>query len=447
MRPPQEAPEQGRDDHREGREPGGVAVEQRLDHLPEHRLGDQEQRRGLDHHRPARIDRGGQDHRADPGREGADIGDEAHQRREHAPQERVGHADDPEPDADEHAEGGVHAELGEEVGAEPARGVVHRHRRAVQVARPEQADHAVAQVLALHQQEHDDHQHDADRGQRLDDRAQHLLGEHQRRGLGLLHPHELRLGGVVARRGRRDGAGGVGLPGGGGDVVTEALQQPVRLPEPALLEPRELPLHGGLILRQVAGQPRHLRADDRADAADHPEGEQDRDDHRGDAPEAQPAQQVDDRSQDEAEQHRQHEGDEHLAPEVEGGHEDDPDREGQEAAQAGHEGWRHLRRLSWGGARLGSHGYSGTDARTAHAHGQPRGSPVWSAPDAAAALRKRDGARSSLDRAPLPFLRPAPRRRPDPVAGRFRPPRPPRRRRPGWSPDRPPRRPAGRRSP
>ena len=57
---------------------------------------------------------------------------------------------------------------------------VHRERGAVEIGRAEQADHSVAQVLALHEQEDHHHQDDAERGQRRHDRLQHLLRHHQR---------------------------------------------------------------------------------------------------------------------------------------------------------------------------------------------------------------------------------------------------------------------------
>ena len=88
-RAPQPAPEDRRDHHREGRQAGAVAVDQRLDHLAHDRLGDRNRRRRPDHHGPARIDGGGQRHGQGAGDERADIGHEAQQRREHAPEHRA----------------------------------------------------------------------------------------------------------------------------------------------------------------------------------------------------------------------------------------------------------------------------------------------------------------------------------------------------------------------
>ena len=56
-------------------------------------------------------------------------------------------------------------------GAEALGGVVHRHGGAVEVVRAGEPDQAVAQVLPLHQDEHQHHEHDAGGGQRVDDRG------------------------------------------------------------------------------------------------------------------------------------------------------------------------------------------------------------------------------------------------------------------------------------
>ncbi len=209
----------------------------------------------------------------------------------------------------------------------------------MEVARPEQADHPVAQVLSLEEQEHHHDEHDAHRGQRLEDRAEHLPGEFQ----GEISGSWMRTNcawGVSPRRTRRGGgAGGVGLLRGGLDLMAELRDDAVGLAQPPLLQPCELLLHGGLVLRQVAREARDLGSDDGPDPADDPEGQEDGHDDRGHPPELRPSQQVDHRPQDEAEKHGQHEGNEHLAPEVQGLDQYDADREGQQAPQAGHE-WR-----------------------------------------------------------------------------------------------------------
>ncbi len=71
------------------------------------------------------------------------------------------------PHADDDAKGRVDAGHGEEVAAEAIAGVVHRGGRLLEVVRAEQADGAVAHVLALQQQEQDKQQHGARRRQRV----------------------------------------------------------------------------------------------------------------------------------------------------------------------------------------------------------------------------------------------------------------------------------------
>ena len=93
--PPEPGPEDRGDDDGEGREPRALSVDDRLDHMPHERLADQEQRQGHESHGPAGIDRGGEQDRRDGCNEGADIGHEAHQGYEHAPQDGARHPDQP----------------------------------------------------------------------------------------------------------------------------------------------------------------------------------------------------------------------------------------------------------------------------------------------------------------------------------------------------------------
>ena len=94
-RPPEPGPEDRRDHHREGRQAGALAVDQRLDHMAHQRLGDEEQGERHSAIDQPGIDGGGEGDRQRAGDEGADIGHEAHQRREDAPQQRARHADQP----------------------------------------------------------------------------------------------------------------------------------------------------------------------------------------------------------------------------------------------------------------------------------------------------------------------------------------------------------------
>ncbi len=194
--PPQPGPEDRRDHDGGGRQAGEVAEDQRLDELARDGLGDEVERHHLQHRRPARVDRGGQRGRQDRGDHRPDIGHEAQHRRGHAPQRRGGHADEVEAHGRHHAEGGVDGELGQVVAAEAVPGVVQRHGGALQVVGAEQPDHAVAQVLALHQHEDRHDEDDEQRRERAQHRLQHRLGQLHRRGRRRLHLHELRLGGV-----------------------------------------------------------------------------------------------------------------------------------------------------------------------------------------------------------------------------------------------------------
>ena len=66
--------------------------------------------------------------------------------------------------------------LGQEISAEPAGGIIHGHRGAVEIARAEQADHPVAQILPLHEDEDQHHEDDARGGQRLKHGQQDVPG-------------------------------------------------------------------------------------------------------------------------------------------------------------------------------------------------------------------------------------------------------------------------------
>src|SRR6185437_15536923 len=86
-------------------------------------------------------------HRQDRRNPGPNVGNEAQQRSENAPEHRVRHPDEVEPHSDDRAEAGVDSELDQKVTAEPASRLVHRDGRAAQVCRPEEPYHAVAQIL------------------------------------------------------------------------------------------------------------------------------------------------------------------------------------------------------------------------------------------------------------------------------------------------------------
>ena len=232
-------------------------------------------------------------------------------------------------------------------------GVVHSDRGAVEVGRAEQADHAVTQVLALHQQEDDHDQDDAERGQRRDDRLEHLLRDDERRGLLLRQTDQERLllrGACVLRGGRG------GVTAGRRRVLVDRdgrlVDQRGGVPQDSGLQPLDLGLHRVLVLRQLPREVGELQADDTADAEQHGEGEHDRHQDRGNARHVDAAQQVHDGAEHEGEQHRQDERDEHLLAEVQRHDDDDGDRQRGQAGRAGRRGGLHLGRTKRNGRKF-----------------------------------------------------------------------------------------------
>ncbi len=150
---PEEGPDCGGEHDGERREAGAPAVEQGLDHMADQRLDDQEEGGGPDEHCPGRIDREGDEQRRRDAHDGADVGHVAQHAGENAPQERARQADEHQPDADHSAESGVHRKLREEQPPEPLAGVVERGGGALQVLGADEADDAVAEVLALRERE------------------------------------------------------------------------------------------------------------------------------------------------------------------------------------------------------------------------------------------------------------------------------------------------------
>ncbi|GJD78280.1 hypothetical protein NBEOAGPD_1494 [Methylobacterium gregans] len=276
--PPEEGPDRRRQDHGDRREPGRVAVEQRLDHVAGDRLDHHEQDRGGDHHAPAGIDRGGEDQRQHRGDDGADIGHEAQDGGEHAEQGRARHTDDPEAEPDHHAERDVERELGQEEARQPARGVVDRGRGAAQVAGAGDADRPVPQVLALEQDEDREEQDQAGRGERVQDRPSESLKGLQHAGLRRSDLHGQRV------RGRARLALQLGL-GRGLERVAEILDHVDDARERAGVgggpaQGRDLVAHGQGVARQVGGELGALAGDETADTEQHPEGHRDDEQHR-----------------------------------------------------------------------------------------------------------------------------------------------------------------------
>jgi hypothetical protein len=210
----------------------------------------------------------------------------------------------------------------------------------VEIARPEQPDQAVAQILALQEDENDDDQNDAGGRQRMDDRGQKVSREREGRQRGLAN-----LDGGRPLIGRRPGRGGGGrVLGGFLDLAVEPTHDVRQTPDGALAQGGDLLPDGGLVERDVAGELRHLQSNHAAERQENAERHQHGDDHRRHPGEMQPAQQADERREDEAEQDREDDRNENLAPEIQGG---DRDRRDGQRHQAG-----DARRLGGGDGRL-----------------------------------------------------------------------------------------------
>src|SRR6185312_4756417 len=99
----------------------------------------------------------------------------------------------PEPDANRNAETDIDDQLHQKILANTFSGVVERSRRSVDIARTDELDEAIAQILAAHQHEDDDNDDDANRSKRLDERACESLEQAQRVGWRILDLHGNRL--------------------------------------------------------------------------------------------------------------------------------------------------------------------------------------------------------------------------------------------------------------
>ena len=87
---------------------------------------------------------------------GADVGDEPQQECDDAPKDRARQADEIEANGNDDAEASVHKRLNQKKSAEPPGRVIHRQSRALQIARSDKPDEAIAQILALQKNEDDE---------------------------------------------------------------------------------------------------------------------------------------------------------------------------------------------------------------------------------------------------------------------------------------------------
>ena len=274
--------------------------------------------------------------------------DKSQQHRDDAPEQRVRHADAPQPNADQHAEAGVERGLREQIAAETPSGVIQTLGGALQIVRAGEANEPVTNILPLEQEEHHEDDDDAGGCQRLNQRADDGLDDLQCRRIGLMYfdRHRLRrLGGMrhlicLICRGR---GLAVGRRRGPGDLAGETPQHARRASDDAAAGGRtaqrvDLVFDVALIGRQILGQVRELAANDRADAEDHQKRQQDRRNDRGYAAEVPSAQQQHQRSEREAQQDRQRKRHKDLASKVQRRDDDDADGKGCQRRTRVHEG-------------------------------------------------------------------------------------------------------------
>ena len=217
----------------------------------------------------------------------ADIGNKAHHRRDDPPHHRARHADHRQRAADDDAETDIEQHLRDEIARQPVGGVAHRRRRALQVAGADEADEAVAQVLALHEDENDEDRHERGGGQRrsggagifLQDRQdarrrRHDLDRYGCLRLGLeerrllLRRLGFRCGLSLILRGRRRGQGGHVRDAG--DEIVQLADDRVSRRE--LAQALCLAGDGDLVARGFGGEVGNLLGEDRAQADRDEEG-------------------------------------------------------------------------------------------------------------------------------------------------------------------------------
>ena len=93
------------------------------------------------------------------GDEGPDVGHEPHQPRQDTPQDCVRYADQPKTNGDDDAKANVERNLQKEEAAEPRRRIIEGGGGALKVASTCQPDEAIADVLALQEDEQQKQQH------------------------------------------------------------------------------------------------------------------------------------------------------------------------------------------------------------------------------------------------------------------------------------------------
>ena len=202
----------------------------------------------------------------------------------------------------------------------------------MQVGRSEQADHPIAQIFLLHEDEDRHDQHDHEGFERRDHRfeiAAHLF-QHRNllvddpdvQGMGAGAAHDIGVG--DHGRGRRVGSDE-------GELLRDETGRPV-----------DLGLDGRDIARCLVRQGRGLHPDQGADAAQHTQRADHRHEDRQPLRQPQASQEQDDRRQDERQQHRQRDGDQHVLGQEQPGDHDHGYRETQQSVSTRHFCGRHL---------------------------------------------------------------------------------------------------------
>ena len=158
-RAPHGAPEQRRDDHRQRRQAGTVAIHLRFDDIGDHHFQRGEQGHARQRQGPARIDGGHEHGDGQSGHQRAHIGHEAQQTAERTPQQGMRHLQQPQAQRDGQRKDDVDDELRKEK-ARHALGRMHQGAHgAADVALPRQAHRALAQRLVFQQDKHQQHEY------------------------------------------------------------------------------------------------------------------------------------------------------------------------------------------------------------------------------------------------------------------------------------------------
>src|SRR3984893_7762422 len=138
-----------------------MAVDHRLDDMAHNWLHSKKQRERPQQHRPAGIDGYRQSKRERGRDDGADVGYEAEDCRQDAPQDRAWNAYQPQTYPNRHAKGAIQNELSQEKPTKASRRVVERRRSSLEVVGAGQPNEPVTKIFALKQNEDDENDDDA----------------------------------------------------------------------------------------------------------------------------------------------------------------------------------------------------------------------------------------------------------------------------------------------